>query len=105
MGRRALLEIDNVRLVVTTNVGIAGNHPIVYRSFGLEPATAKIVVVKTASNFQFYADMTSQVIRVDSFGHTMSQIDEFEWKHLPRPIYPLDELPSWTATIASAAAS
>jgi microcystin degradation protein MlrC len=103
MGRRALLEIDNVRLVVTTNVGIAGNHPIVYRSFGLEPATAKIVVVKTASNFQFYADMTSQVIRVDSFGHTMSQIDEFEWKHLPRPIYPLDKLPSWTAVTATKA--
>jgi microcystin degradation protein MlrC len=98
MGKRALLEIDNVRLLVTEHVGIAGNHPIVYRSMGLEPATAKIAVVKTASNFQYYADMTSQVIRVDSFGHTMSQIEKFNWQHLPRPIYPLDELPSWQAT-------
>jgi microcystin degradation protein MlrC len=97
MGRRALLEIDNVRLVVTENVGIAGNHPIVYRSFGLEPADAKIVVIKTASNFQYYADITSEVIRVDSFGHTMSQIEQFNWQHLPRPIYPLDEIASWQA--------
>lgn len=97
MGRRALLEIDNVRLVVTENVGIAGNHPIVYRSLGLEPAEAKIAVVKTASNFQYYADMTSLVVRADSFGHTMSQIEKFEWKHLPRPIWPLDNLPTWNA--------
>jgi microcystin degradation protein MlrC len=97
MGKRALLEIDNVRLLVTEHVGIAGNHPIVFRSVGLEPAEAKIVVIKTASNFQYYADMTSQVVRADSFGHTMSQIESFNWQHLPRPIYPLDELPSWHA--------
>ena len=98
MGRRALLEIDHVRLVVSENVGIAGNHPIVYRSLGLEPATAKIAVVKTASNFQYYADMTSLVVRADSYGHTMSQLEKFNWQHLPRPIYPLDELPSWQAS-------
>jgi microcystin degradation protein MlrC len=102
MGRRALLEIDNVRLVVSENVGIAGNHPIVFRSLGIEPANAKIVVVKTASNFQYYADMTSQVVRADSFGHTMSQIEQFNWQHLPRPIYPLDELPTWQAQPAVA---
>jgi microcystin degradation protein MlrC len=101
MGRRALLEIDNVRLVVTENVGIAGNHPIVYRSLGLEPAEAKIAVVKTASNFQYYADMTSLVVRADSFGHTMSQIEKFDWKHLPRPIWPLDNLPTWSAADAT----
>jgi microcystin degradation protein MlrC len=102
MGRRALLEIGNVRLVVTENVGIAGNHPIVYRSLGLDPAAAKIAVIKTASNFQYYAGITSEVIRVDSFGHTMSQIEQFNWQHLPRPIYPLDEIASWQATPAGA---
>jgi microcystin degradation protein MlrC len=105
MGRRALLEIDHVRLVVTENVGIAGNHPIVYRSLGLDPAAAKIAVIKTASNFQYYADLTSEVIRVDSFGHTMSQIEQFNWQHLPRPIYPLDEIASWQATPAGTASA
>jgi microcystin degradation protein MlrC len=103
MGRRALLEIDNVRLIVSENVGIAGNHPIVYRSMGIEPADAKIAVVKTASNFQYFAEMTSLVVRADSFGHTMSQLEEFEWKHLPRPIYPLDKLPTWKADKSQAA--
>lgn len=98
MGKRALLEIGNVRVVVTENTGVGGNHPTVYQSFGLDPAEAKIAVLKTASNFQYYADITSEVIRVDSVGPTMSHLEKFEWKNLPRPIYPLDNLPSWQAT-------
>ena len=96
MGQRALLEIGNVRVVVSEHVGIGGNHPIVYRAFGIEPAQAKIAVLKTASNFQFYADMTSEIIRVDTVGPTMSHLEQFNWQHLPRPIYPLDELSAWS---------
>lgn len=95
MGKRVLLEINNVRLVVTEHVGIAGNHPVVYRSLGLKLEDAKIAVVKTASNFQYFSELTSEVIRVDSFGHTMSQIRQFDWLHLPRPIFPLDEVAYW----------
>jgi microcystin degradation protein MlrC len=98
MGKRALLEIGNVRVVVSENVGVGGNHPSVYQSFGIEPATAKMAVLKTASNFQYYADITSQIIRVDSVGPTMSHLEQFDWQSLPRPIYPLDELPTWQAT-------
>ena len=42
------------RVVVSEHVGIGGNHPVVYRRFGIEPATAQMVVLKTASNFQYY---------------------------------------------------
>jgi microcystin degradation protein MlrC len=98
MGKRALLEIGNVRVVVSENVGVGGNHPSVYQSFGIEPANAKIAVLKTASNFQYYKEITAEIIRVDSVGPTMSHLEEFNWQHLPRPIYPLDELPFWQAT-------
>lgn len=102
MGKRALLEIGNVRVVVSENVGVGGNHPSVYQSFGIEPATAKMAVLKTASNFQYYTDITSEVVRVDTVGPTMSHLDQFNWQHLPRPIYPLDEITSWQATPATA---
>jgi microcystin degradation protein MlrC len=98
MGKRALLEIGNVRVVVSENVGVGGNHPSVYQSFGIEPANAKIAVLKTASNFQYYQEITTEVVRVDSVGPTMSHLEEFNWQHLPRPIYPLDDLPFWQAT-------
>jgi microcystin degradation protein MlrC len=101
LGKRALLEIGNVRVVVSENAGIAGNHPSMYQSFGIEPATAKIAVLKTASNFQYYADITAEVIRVNTVGPTMSHLEKFNWKHLPRPIYPLDDLATWQATSAT----
>ena len=91
MGRAALLDVGSIRIVVSEWVGIGSNHPVVFRSFGLDPATAKMIVMKTAANFQYYADVTSAVIRVDSPGPTMSHLEQFEWKRVPRPIYPLDD--------------
>lgn len=91
MGRAVLLEAGAIKIVVSEHEGIGGNHPVVYRHFGIEPDTAKMVVMKTASNFQYYADMASTIIRVDTLGPTMSHLEQFPWQAVPRPIYPLDE--------------
>ena len=97
MGRAVLLEVGAVKLFVSEKRGIGGNHPAVYEQFGIDLADAHIVVVKTASNWQFYSQWISRVIRVDTPGATMSHLEQFEWQHLPRPIYPLDELTDWRA--------
>ena len=94
-GRTVLLEVGPIKIVVSETEGVGGNHPIVYRQFGIEPADAKMAVLKTASNFQCYAEMTAQVLRVDTPGPTMSHLEQFNWQHVPRPIYPLDPLESW----------
>jgi len=95
MGRAVLLERGSIKIVVSEEVGIGGNNPIVYEHFGLNPGDAKMVVVKTASNWQSFQEYMSEVIRADTPGATMSNLKQFNWKHLPRPIYPLDELPIW----------
>jgi microcystin degradation protein MlrC len=95
MGRAVLLEVGAIKIVVSEREGIGGNHPVVYRHFGIEPATAAMIVMKTASNFQYYAELTSEIIRVDTPGPTMSQLTAFSWQHLPRPIWPLDERENW----------
>ena len=105
MGRAALLEVGNIRIVVSEERAIGGNHPIVYRHFGLEPADAKMVLIKTASNWQYYADMTSEVIRVNSPGATMSDLHAFDWQLLTRPMYPFDDIGDWESTWAGTAAS
>ncbi|MAS33811.1 MAG: microcystin degradation protein MlrC [Anaerolineaceae bacterium] len=97
LGRAVLLKAGSIQIVVCEARGIGGNHPIVYRHFGVEPAEAKMLVVKTASNWQYYRDMTSEVIRVNTPGATMSRLQDFDWQQLPRPIYPLDDLPQWSA--------
>ena len=70
--------------------GVAGNVPDVYRAFGIEPADYKMAVLKTASNFQYFAPLTSRVIRVDTRGPGQSDILTLPWQRIPRPIYPLD---------------
>jgi len=90
MGRAVLLEIGAICLVVTEKRGIAGNHPMVYEHFGIDVSAARMVVVKTASNWQFYEPWLDQVVRVDTPGATTSYLEDLAWQHLPRPIYPLD---------------
>jgi microcystin degradation protein MlrC len=97
IGPTALIEIGNTRLVLQSKRSFAVNQPILYTHLGLDVADAKMVVVKTASNFQFFATWTKDMIRVDSPGTTQSDLTAFTWKNLPRPIHPLDDLPEWRA--------
>jgi microcystin degradation protein MlrC len=90
MGRAVLLQTGSIHIVVSEERGVGGNHPVVYEHFGLDIADAKIAVLKTASNWQYYSRWTSEIIRADTPGATMSNIGGFDWNHLPRPIYPLD---------------
>ena len=96
--RTALLEVGPIRIVVLDHRSFAINHPVLYTHLGLEIAEAKMVVVKTASNFQFFRPWRNGLIRVDSPGMTQSDLTAFKWEHIPRPIYPLDELDDWQAT-------
>jgi microcystin degradation protein MlrC len=94
IGRAALLEVGQIRIILLSQRTFAINHPVLYTHLGLDIAAAKMVV-KTASNFQFFAPWRSGLIRVDSAGMTQSDLTAFEWKRIPRPTYPLDELADW----------
>ena len=72
-------------------------HPDIYRHFGLEPAEAKIVVMKTNADFKYCSSMIKGVLRVDCPGLSGWDLRQFDWVRAPRQIYPLDELPDWQA--------
>lgn len=93
--RTALIKVGAVYIALLDHRSFAVNHPVLYTHLGLEMADAKIVVVKTASNFQFFSRWRKQLIRVDTPGTTQSNLAAFPWKRLPRPIYPLDPLTTW----------
>lgn len=95
LGYSAVLEVPCGVVVVTQFPGVGGTHPEMYRNFGIEPADFKMAVVKTASNFQWFGDISSGVIRVDSPGPTQSGIASLPWERIPRPVYPLDDITSW----------
>jgi microcystin degradation protein MlrC len=94
-GRTVIFEVGPATLMVSERGGSAGNVPDVYRWFGIEPADYKMAVLKTASNFQFFGPITSEVIRVDTRGPGQSDVAGLPWRRVPRPIYPMEEPTSW----------
>ncbi len=95
MGRTVVFDVGPVTLLISELRGVAGNLPDVYRAFGVEPLDYKMAVLKTASNFQYFASMTSQVIRVDTRGPGQSDVFGLPWKRIPRPVYPLEPMTDW----------
>ena len=95
MGRVVVFDVGPVTLLVSELRGVAGNLPEVYRAFGVEPTDYKMAVLKTASNFQYFAPISSQVIRVDTSGPGQSNVFGLPWKRIPRPVYPLDPIDDW----------
>ncbi len=90
MGRVVVFRVGPIRILISELRGVAGNLPDVWRAFGVEPAAAHMAVVKTASNFQYFAALTSRVIRADTVGPGQSDVFTLPWSRLPRPIYPLE---------------
>jgi microcystin degradation protein MlrC len=95
MGETAVFDVGPVTMLVSELRGLAGNVPDVYRAFGVEPRDYKMAVLKTASNFQYFAPITSRVIRVDTTGPGQSQVETLPWRRIPRPIWPLEPLAGW----------
>ena len=95
MGPTAVFEVGPVTLLISTYRGLSGNHPGVYRAFGVEPRDFHMAVVKTASNFQWFRPLATEIIRVDTPGPTQSDIASLPWRNVPRPIYPLDAMTDW----------
>ena len=94
-GTTVIFDAGPVTMMISEQSGSAGNVPDVYRWFGVEPADYKMAVLKTASNFQFFKPITSQVIRVDTTGPGQSDVVGLPWKRVPRPMFPMEQPASW----------
>jgi microcystin degradation protein MlrC len=97
MGQAVILVAGNVTMLVSETSGVGGIHPGVYRHLGVEPADYKMIVMKTASNFQYMRDITTAFVRVATPGPTQSDVRSLPWGRIPRPMYPLDAVEDWRA--------
>lgn len=92
MGLTAVLKHAGIRLVVMSKPVIQWD-PELYRSQGLDPATAKLVAVKSPAAFRAaYEPLAAKVIVLDAPGVCSPNLLTFPWKRINRPIYPLDEV-------------
>ncbi len=98
MGPSALLDLDGIKLVVITHRQQCLD-PMQFEQFGLDPALARTIVVKSRGHFRAGFDgyvPAERTYEVDCPGLTSPNLATFPWRRLPRPVYPLDEETTWT---------
>ncbi len=100
LGPSAALEIGGPGGIVVIVIGARHQtaDPMFFESFGLDIAQARVVCVKSRGHFRAgFAPWfgPSQVFEVDTAGLTAPVLERFNWRGLPRPVYPLDEDTDW----------
>jgi len=98
LGPTALLDLDGrIKVVVVSNRKQCAD-PVFFEMFGLDIAKARTAVVKSRGHFragfdEFFDD--GRVIEVDAPGLTSPVLTRFDFKNLPRPVFPLDPDAAW----------
>ena len=98
LGPCAALQLEGITVVVISN-RVQCADPIFFEAFGLDIAAARVVVVKSRGHFRGGFDeffRHEQVVEVDAPGLTSPVLSRFPWKHLPRPVLPIDAAAEWT---------
>lgn len=96
-GRTVVFQVGSIYLEIMERPVFQWD-PELYRSVGLEPRDARIVVVKSPAGFRAaYEPFAAQILLVDTPGVCSSNLRSFPWKRLRRPCYPLDEIEDWRA--------
>lgn len=97
LGRTVCLQIGGLSVVVTAGRAQCAD-PVFFEHLGLDIGTARAVVVKSRGHFRGGFDeffRHEQVVEVDCPGLTSPILSRFAWKHLPRPVLPIDAAAQW----------
>lgn len=95
MGRTAVIRCGGVDIIVNER-RFQPVDPEVARSVGIEPRHKKIVVLKSAVHYRAsYEPIAEEIIEVDGPGLASPNLDRFTFKHIRRPVFPLDRDFTW----------
>jgi len=92
-GRTAVLDVDGIDVIV-------GSHrqqpydPEVFRSNGITPERKRVLVLKSTVHYRaaFEGRAGRGIREVLAPGLCSPDLSSFDYEHVPRPRYPLDEL-------------
>ncbi len=96
MGPSAVLRHGNVHIIVTSR---SGPHfaPELFRSAGLDPFAASVLVAKSPCGFRAaYQERARTIQVVKAPGCAPSDFWHYDYRHIPRPLWPWDEIEGWT---------
>ena len=94
-GKTVILKHEGIHLIVA-ELPDAAWFPGSFTDLGLNLWRADIVVVKSMYHFRWYFLRSNRkTFYVITPGITNVDVAQLEYKTIPRPIYPLDDIPSW----------
>jgi microcystin degradation protein MlrC len=92
LGPCALLRVGGLTIVVVSR-RVQCSDPVFFEMFGLTIAAARSIIVKSRGHFRaaFNESFSNeQIFDVDVPGLTTPVLSNVLWKHMPRPMFPLD---------------
>ncbi|MCS7056923.1 MAG: M81 family metallopeptidase [Thermoflexales bacterium] len=96
-GRTVVLQAGCVHIVVMERACIQWD-PELYRSVGLEPKDAQIVIVKSPAGFRAaYSPFAAEIRVLDAPGVCTPNLTTLPYARIPRPMWPFDPLQDWRA--------
>lgn len=92
LGPCALLQVGGLKIVVVSR-RVQCSDPVFFEMFGLNINAARSIIVKSRGHFraafnEFFSN--DQIVDVDVPGLTTPVLTNVVWKHMPRPMFPLD---------------
>jgi microcystin degradation protein MlrC len=102
LGRMAAVRAGGICILVCSR-RIQCADPAFFEALGLDPGAFPVLVVKSRGHFragfdEWYDD--AHIVEVDAAGLTSPVLERYPWKHLPRPVWPLDLHTTWTPPAA-----
>lgn len=97
VGTTALLDLGGVKVVVVS-IRTQCADPVFLEMMGIDIAKARSVAVKSRGHFRAGFDEffgPDQVIEVDAPGLSSPVLSRFDFKYLPRPVFPIDRDVTW----------
>ncbi|MHB1416249.1 MAG: M81 family metallopeptidase [Chloroflexota bacterium] len=89
-GRTAVLQIGDIYLVLSERPVYTWDEEC-YRSVGLFPREAKVVLLKSPGGFRpIYEPFAAKIIVLDTPGPTDSELTRLPYRRLTRPLWPFD---------------
>ena len=99
MGKMARLVIGNVDVIVGSESAQTIDAEL-FLLHGIDVTRYKLVALKSQNHFRAgFEGLTERIIRTDSAGWTTSNLHNFNYQRITRPIWPLDRDVEWEGPI------
>jgi len=90
MGPTAVLVCDGIEVIVTSNRDQALDAGV-FLSQGIDPATTRVLVLKSSVHYRAaFEPLAARVVEVDTPDLSNSDLSRYAYRHVRRPIFPLD---------------